>query len=75
MRTVQIKVSETDFQKYNLGSLEIKFTDLIEMISREYARKALLECNEIAGQVGLSKMTMDEINAEIKSVRDAKTHS
>jgi len=55
--------------------LEIKFTDLIEMISREYARKALLECNEIAGQVGLSKMTMDEINAEIKSVRDAKTHS
>jgi len=75
MRTVQIRVSETDFQKYNLGSGEIKFTDLVELISREYARKALLECNEIAEQVGLSKMTMDEINAEIKAVRDAKTHS
>lgn len=75
MRTVQIKVSETDFQKYNLGSEEIKFTDLVELISREYARKALLACNEIAEQVGLSKMTMDEINAEIKAVRDAKAHS
>jgi len=75
MRIVQIKVSETDFRKYNLGEGEIKFTDLVEMISREYARKALLACNEIAEQVGLSKMTMDEINAEIKAVRDAKSHS
>ena len=75
MRTIQIKVSETDFQKYNLGSGEIKFADLEEMISREYARKALLECNKIVEQVGLSKMTMDEINAEIKAVRDAKSHS
>ncbi|MEZ4775934.1 MAG: hypothetical protein R3D00_22330 [Bacteroidia bacterium] len=75
MRTVQIKVSETDFQKYNLGNGEIKFTDLVELISREYTRKALLECNAIAEQVGLSRMTMDEINAEIKAVRDAKNHS
>ena len=74
MRTVQIKISETDFQKYNFGIGEVKFTDLVEMISREYARKALLECTEIAEQTGISKMTMDEINAEIKAVRDAKTN-
>jgi hypothetical protein len=48
---------------------------LVELINLEYARKALLECNEIAEKVGLSKMTMDEINAEIKAVRDAKAHS
>ncbi len=75
MRTLQIKVSETDFQKYNLGNAEVKFTDLVEIITREYARKALLECHEIAQQVGLSEMTMFEINAEIKANRDAKTHS
>ena len=73
MRTIQVKVSETDFEKYNLESeKEMKFTDLVEKISLEYARKALLECNEIAQKVGLSEMTMDEINAEIKAVRDAK---
>lgn len=75
MQTIQIKISDTDFQKYNFGNKEIKFTDLVDLISQEYARKALLECNEIAEQIGFSKMTMDEINAEIKSVRDAKTNS
>ena len=75
MQTIQIKISNSDFQKYNLGNREIKFTDLVDLISKEYARKALLECNEIAEKEGLSKMTMDEINAEIKAVRDAKTHS
>jgi CRISPR/Cas system CMR-associated protein Cmr3 (group 5 of RAMP superfamily) len=74
MRTVQLKVSETDFQKYNLESGEIEFSDLVEVINREYARKALVECNEIAKKVGLSKMTLDDINAEIKAVRDAKTN-
>ena len=75
MRTVQLKVSETDFLKYNLGNSELKFSDLVELIQREYARQALLECNEIAEKVGLSKMTMEEINAEIKAVRDAKANS
>lgn len=34
MRTIQVKVSELDFEKYNLGSGEIKFTNLVEMIKR-----------------------------------------
>jgi len=71
MRTVQIKISEADFHRYNLGSEEIKFTNLVEVIKQEYARQALLECNEIAKKVGLSKMTMDKINA----VRSAKANS
>jgi hypothetical protein len=75
MRTVQIKISESDYQKYNLGIGEIKFTDLVDLISREYARRALLDANQIAAQVGLSKMTLDEIDAEVKAVRNAKTDS
>jgi len=75
MQTLQVKISNTDFQKYNFENKEIKFTDLVDLISREYARKALLECNEIAEKEGLSTMTMDEINDEINEVRNAKTHS
>ena len=75
MQTIQIKISSTDIRKYNLENKEIKFTDLVDLISQEYARKALLECNEIAEQEGFSKMTIDEINAEIKAVRDAKAYS
>ena len=75
MRTLQVKVSESDFQKYNLADSEIDFSELVELISREYAKQALLKCNEIAEQVGLSEMTLEEIDAEIKAVRDAKNHS
>ncbi len=75
MQTLQIKISNTDFQKYNFNRKELKFTDLVDLISREYARKALLECNKIAEQEGLSRMTMNEINAEINEVRNAKSHS
>ncbi len=75
MRTIQIKVSESDYKKYKLDRSELKFTDLVELISTEYARKALLESNEIAEKVGLSKMNLDDIDAEIKAVRDAKNNS
>lgn len=50
MRNIQLKISESDFQKYKLDKEEIKFTDLVEKISLEYARKAVLECNQIATQ-------------------------
>jgi hypothetical protein len=75
MQTIQVKISDTDFQRYKLEGQDIKFTDLVEKISLEYARQSLLECNKIAKETELSKMTLDEINAEIKAVRDAKNHS
>ncbi len=49
MRTIQIQISETDFQQYNLNTtLELKFTDLIEKITLEYARQSLKDSNSIA---------------------------
>lgn len=76
MRTLQLRVTETDFRKYNLElDQEIEFSELVQKISLEYARKVLLECNEIAQEVGLSEMTLEDINAEIKAVRDAKGNS
>jgi len=76
MKTIRVRVSDTDYQKYNLETdQDVKFSDLVERISLEYARKALIECNEIARQTGLSDMTFAEIDAEIKAVRNAKSNS
>lgn len=75
MPTIQIKISKSDLLKYNLSDKEINFSELVDLLSKEYAKKALLQCNQIAKQKGLSNMTLDEINAEIKAVRDAKSHS
>ena len=52
MQTLQIKISNTDFQKYNLDRKELKFTDLVDLISREYARQALLEFQDMEIDVG-----------------------
>ena len=76
MKTIQVKVSDSDLVKYNLeNGLEIKFSDLIDKISLEFARKSLIECNEIASADGLSELTLEEINDEIQAVRNAKNHS
>ncbi len=50
----------------------IPFDELKEKISIEYAREALIKCNQIAKETGLSQLTNDEINAEINAVRNAK---
>ena len=76
MKTIQLKISDTDFKKYRLESQpEIKFPDLVQKISLEFARQALLDAHVIAKRTGLSEMTMEEIDAEIKAVRDAKNNS
>jgi hypothetical protein len=75
MKTIKVKVRDSDVLKYNLMDAEISFDDFVELINREYAKEALLECNKIASDTGLSKMELDDINAEIKAVRDAKSHS
>jgi hypothetical protein len=50
----------------------IPFDELKEKISIEYAREALIKCNQIAKETGLSQLTNDEINAEINALRNAK---
>ncbi len=75
MQTIQVKISDFDFQRYQLHSSEIKFTDLVDKISLEYARQSLLECNAIAEKVRLSNMTLEEIEFEIKAARDTKANS
>jgi hypothetical protein len=76
MHTLHIRTSDRDAQAYNLRTeQEIPFPDLVESISRAYAKQALLECNAIAEKSGLSAMRLDDINAEIRAVRHAKNHS
>jgi len=76
MRTLQVRVSESDFIKFNFESgKEINFSDLVEVLSLDYAKKSLLACNEIASRTELSEMNLGEINAEISAVRNAKNYS
>lgn len=75
MKTIQINVSQKDLERYNLGEQPIMdFKLLVEKINLDFARKALEECQKIVKGLGLSELTLEEIDAEIKAVRN-ESHS
>lgn len=75
-KVIRVNISEPALEKYKIGDRpEIDFDELVEKISLEKARQALLECNSIAEETGLSEMTPEEIDAEVTAVRNAKNNS
>lgn len=72
MRTLNISISDLEFNKFGIEKDNLTFTEFVEIISRELMRQNLDKCVELAERHGLSSMTMDEINEEVKAVRNAK---
>jgi len=72
VKNLSVTIGDSEYSKLGLPS-KISFAELKEKISLLFAKEALLKCQRIARTEGLSKITLDEINAEIKAVRrDAK---
>ena len=69
MSTLQVSITEQDLKKFGLTNAKISFEELLDKISTEMARQAFYACQNIAERVGLSQLTLEEINAEIKAVR------
>ena len=73
MRTLNVSISDIEYNKFGLKDDKLTFTDFIDLISKELTRQNLNKSVELAEKYGLSKMTMDEITDEVKAVRkDAK---
>jgi len=76
MRTLNISISEIEFEKFGLQTDKLSFTDFVDLVSNELSRQNLKKCVELAEKYGLSKMTMDDINKEVAAVRkNAKTNT
>ena len=69
MRTLNISISDIEFNKFGLKNNNLTFTDFVDMISKELTRQNLNKCIELAEKYGISKMTMEEITNEVKIVR------
>ncbi len=70
MRTINIDISDLEFQKFGLKADRLSFSDLVDIISRELSRQNLAKTVELAERYGLSNMTMNEISNEVKAVRN-----
>jgi len=69
MRTLNISISDLEYNKFGLKADKLSFSELVDIISRELSKQTLDDCIELAEKYGLSKMTMEEITEEVKVVR------
>lgn len=69
MRTLNIAISDIEYNKFGLPKEQLAFSDFVELISNELSRQNLNKCIELAEKYGLSTLTMDDINKEVKAVR------
>lgn len=72
MKTLNISISDLEFNKFGLKEENLSFSEFIDIVSNELSRQTLNECVELAEKYGLSKMTMDAISEEVKAVRNGK---
>ncbi|MEO8416791.1 MAG: hypothetical protein ABI472_24210 [Ginsengibacter sp.] len=69
MRTLNISISELEFNKFGLKEDNLFFSEFLDIVSREMARQNLRESVKLGEKYGLSKITMEEIDKEIKAIR------
>lgn len=73
MKTINISISDNEILKFGLKSEKLSFSDLVKIIRNEIMNDNLLKSIELAEKYGLSNISLDEINQEVKRVRlDAK---
>jgi hypothetical protein len=75
MRTLNISISESEYDKFGLKKDRLTFSEFLEIINKELLKLNLSKSVEFAEKYNLSKMSMDEISCEVKEVRkNAKGH-
>ena len=72
MRTLNVSISDMEFNNLCIKNENITFTGFTEIVRREVMRNNLNNCVALAEKYGLYSTKMNEINEEIKSVRNAK---
>jgi predicted CopG family antitoxin len=69
MKTLNISISDLEYNKFGLKNEQLSFSELLEIVNKEMQKLNLRKSVELAEKYGLSKLTADEINDEIISVR------
>jgi len=75
MKSVNIQISDFEFNQLGLNKNTISFSELIEIIGKKINKQTLEKSIQLANKYGLSKMTMEEIDDEIEAHRNAKNNS
>ena len=74
MKTLNISISDLEYNQFGISKNKLSFTEFVDLINKELTKQALNKCVQLAEKYKLSKMTMEEITNEVKSVRNAKNN-
>jgi len=69
VKTLTISISNEKYNKFGLKNGNLKYTDFKNLVVNELFRTQLVKCVKSAQKCGLSSMTMNEINEEVRTVR------
>ena len=72
MKTLNISISDLEYNQFGIRSEKLSFSELLDIINKEVTRQALTKCVQLAERYNLSKMSMEEISEEVKTVRNEK---
>lgn len=75
MKSVNIQISDFEYNQLGLNKSTLSFSELVEIIGKKITKQTLEKSIQLADKYGLSKMTMEEIDDEIKAYRNAKNNS
>lgn len=69
MKIMTIEISEKDYFNLDFNNEPVSFSEIQEKIKNNIIKDTLKKCRKIAQDTGLSEMSSDEINSEIKQMR------
>jgi len=72
MKTISVSISDLEYNQFGINNDRLSFTEFVDIINREITKQTLNKCIQLAEKYKLSKMSMDEINEEVKAVRNTK---
>jgi hypothetical protein len=75
MKSVNIQISDFEFNQLGLNKNTLSFSELIEIIGKKITKQTLEKSVKLAEKYGLTKMTLEEIEDEIKAHRNVKNNS
>ncbi len=74
MKTISVSISDLEYNQFGINNDKMSFTEFVDIVNKEISKQTLNRCVQLAEKYQLSRMSMDEINDEVKAVRDAKSN-
>ena len=75
MKSVNVQISDYEYSQLGLSKNTLSFSELVEILEKKITKQTLEKSIQLASKHGLSEMTMEDIDSEVKALRNAKNNS